>query len=248
MRFSSILHNITQSAVHKGVAFEQRSIKVLEEHLSMTLRRVGGKSDGGVDLIGWWWLPQATPPITAPAAAWNTEGRKRIRVIGQCKAEKKKASPKYVRELEGVLYRYMGHFSNAESPSPTSQHHHHSVVALLISESPFTKATLLRAHSSSLPFLLLHLPRHEPCLPSAQAQDRDQINQNREPADHGTLGKMFWNTALAGAEGLLGRDVELRWERGRGSGGVPSLWIRGERVESWTPGRESDEDWGHLRE
>ena len=32
--------------------------------------------------------------------------RRRIKVIAQCKAEKKKLGPKYVRELEGVLHHY----------------------------------------------------------------------------------------------------------------------------------------------
>src|SRR6266851_1323834 len=45
------------STVHRGTAFEYRALALLTKHLSMSLTRVGGSHDGGVDLIGWWWLP-----------------------------------------------------------------------------------------------------------------------------------------------------------------------------------------------
>ena len=32
---------------------------------------------------------------------------RRIRVIGQCKAKRKKVGPNYIRELEGVVYRFI---------------------------------------------------------------------------------------------------------------------------------------------
>lgn len=45
------------SAVHRGLAFKKRSLILLQDTLSTSLRRVGGKSDGGIDLMGSWWLP-----------------------------------------------------------------------------------------------------------------------------------------------------------------------------------------------
>ncbi|KIJ63758.1 hypothetical protein HYDPIDRAFT_71022, partial [Hydnomerulius pinastri MD-312] len=62
----------------------------------MSLRRVGGKSDGGIDLVGWWWLPFSDSRYP------DGLHRRRLRIVAQCKAEKKKFSPNYVREMEGV--------------------------------------------------------------------------------------------------------------------------------------------------
>ncbi|KII91179.1 hypothetical protein PLICRDRAFT_173071 [Plicaturopsis crispa FD-325 SS-3] len=90
------------STAHRGVAFEQKCLQLLQQRMSMSLRRVGGKSDGGIDLQGWWWLP----PLDRPSGERGADtGRRRLRVLAQCKAEKKKKGPNYVREMEGVLYR-----------------------------------------------------------------------------------------------------------------------------------------------
>jgi len=83
------------SAVHRGMAFEQRSLAILQRHLSMSLTSVGGKEDGGIDLLGWWWLPQS-PRAPGPDIFGREnnkpppEPRRRIRVVAQCKAEKKR--------------------------------------------------------------------------------------------------------------------------------------------------------------
>ncbi len=167
--------------------------------MSMSLTRVGGKEDGGVDLLGWWWLPH------------DDMTRSRLRVVAQCKAEQKKMGPAYVRELEGVLFRFM-----ASDPVP--------VVALLISQSAFTKSTILRAQSSPIPFLLLHLPVMEP--QEAEAQRTD------EP---GALGAALCNPALMKLPNIHGR-MEIRWERRlEGLGGRPALWWKGERLSSQIP-------------
>lgn len=176
------------STVHKGGAFEKRALRLLQSSLSMSLQRVGGRSDGGIDLQGWWWLPSQSPD------------RKRIRVLAQCKAEKKKIGPKYIREMEGVLHRF-------SSPA----------VALFISESQFSRETLLRAHSSSIPFFLLHLPPDD--------------NQ-----DQG-IGSIVWNPALSGTDGILGGHTEARWEHSvEGHPGRLGLWVDGKRLPNWTPG------------
>lgn len=153
----------------------------------------------------------------------------------QCKAEKKKVGPKYVRELEGVLHRY--HMSSglgasqehddASShtspvpPSRNSPHHTTPSMGLFISESPFTKAAVIYAQSSLIPLLLIHLPpEHEDTVPSACKTD---------------LGTAIWNSALAGNQGLLGGHMEIRWERSNHQPGRPGLWWENTRLPSWIP-------------
>ncbi|KAJ7637088.1 hypothetical protein FB45DRAFT_1025169 [Roridomyces roridus] len=209
MRFTSNLAPIL-TTVQKGNLFEERSMRILQDNLSMSLRRVGGKSDGGIDLMGWWWLPHSN------SAADDVTKRRRLRVLAQCKAEKKKTGPNYVRELEGVMHRFM--------PLPNSSSNSESLVALLVSESPFTKSTLLRAQSSPLPFFLLHIP------PIHGADE--ELSQ---------IGTAVWNPALAGVNGLFQGQMEVRWERSLTGVGRPGLWCGGQRVQSWTPEGPHDE-------
>lgn len=208
------------SAVHRGVAYEERSMRLLQDHFSMSLRRVGGKSDGGIDLQGWWWLPSNDD---APGT------HRRLRVLAQCKTEAKKMSPKYVREMEGVL-----HVAHTQAPHEDDDDgSSHAVVdgcgategrcptvGLLVSSSSFSKLAVLRAHASPLPFVLLHLPEHD-----------------AEDGDGGGIGSVVFNPALGGAGGILRGQFEPRWEYslvGAGRGRL-GLWWKGGRVESWAP-------------
>ncbi|KAH7924696.1 hypothetical protein BV22DRAFT_1090396 [Leucogyrophana mollusca] len=205
------------SAVHRGTAFEERSLQILQDHFSMSLRRVGGKSDGGIDLQGWWWLPPLSH-TRASAATEASPNRRRLRILAQCKAEKKKFSPNYVREMEGVW-----HCQNPTREENTNSSY--PSVALLLSESPFTTSTLKRALSSSVPFLLLHLP---------------PASVDGDSAANDPIGSAFCNPALGGQSGLLEGEVEIRWEHAL-SGGRPGLWWHGQRLESWTPDRQPAE-------
>ncbi|KAF8589123.1 hypothetical protein K439DRAFT_1333444 [Ramaria rubella] len=206
------------SAVHRGVAFEKRALSVLQSQLSMSLQKTGGKSDGGIDLQGWWWLPPSKRDPVSPATWKGTDGiaRRRLRVIGQCKAEKKKMSPNYVRELEGVLGRH-------DSRQPT--------VGLLISQSPFTRSTVLRAFSSSIPLFLLHLP--------PEADDAVDGEGSAEGGSHKApagIGSAVWNAALGSEQGLLAGEFEARWEWSLNTGGGrPGLWWNGEKLGGWVP-------------
>lgn len=219
------------STTHRGTAFEERSLNILRNHMSMSLRRVGGKSDGGIDLLGWWWLPSTDPSASAKS------GHRRIRVIAQCKAEKRKTSPKYVRELEGVLHRFMPLSSPDGSvdsettdlfPTSVSPSSQHPLVALLISESPFTKSTVLRAQSSPVPFFLLYIPPAE------------SSTEYKKPLEEDYIGAAVWNPALAGVRGLLGGVFETRWERSPSGGGRPGLWWRNQKLKSWIPEVDSE--------
>lgn len=215
----------TVSNVHRGVNFETRSIGLLAEHLSMSLERVGGKGDGGVDMLGWWWIPalsmNASPVIK----------RQRIRVLAQCKAEKRKIGPNYLRELEGVLHRHytvdlfkdrigggsLPPVALSQDPEPVQV----PALGVFISESPFTKAAILHAQSSSIPLLLLHFPPEEG---EAPAETSDT-----------SFGTLVWNRALAGDQGLLGGRMEVRWERSGSAPARPSLWWQNEKLPNWTP-------------
>jgi Protein of unknown function (DUF2034) len=299
------------STVQRGTAFEYRALALLTKHLSMSLTRVGGSYDGGIDLIGWWWVPSATNPATCayrvmflsppplksyphrvasrasrasnppapldhdatttaepPSLGYrNTANRRRLRVLAQCKAEKRKMGPAYLRELEGVVYKHASTASTLAAPdwslprqrlaknlgsSSDTQLHPTTaatatstsaedppVVALLASESAFTRNCFLAAHASPLPFLLVHLP------PSSTSSSSDGAGAS--------LGTVFGNPALVSASGVLRGELEIRWERGeRGpvaavppsglvdGSGRPGLWWQGQPLPSWTPDAETD--------
>jgi hypothetical protein len=231
---SSALRTTT---VERGTAFEERSLNLLGQTMSMSLTRVGGKEDGGIDLLGWWWLPYDIPNALNDSSLSDT--RRRIRIIGQCKAEKKKMGPKYVRELEGVLFRFSAMSSNEMSISLFPLERSTTpVVALLISESPFTKAATLRAQSSPIPFLLLHLPPIED--PTELSPADTSTESAKSPL--GNVGSALCNPALAGSQGLLKGQLEIRWERNLlGHSGRPALWWNHEKVQNYVPPMESPE-------
>ena len=225
------------SAVHRGTAFEERSLQLLQAHFSMALRRVGGKSDGGVDLVGWWWLPSATKS-NRPGALPDPNGllRRRLRVLAQCKAEKKKFSPKYVREMEGVWHLQTWPSSLAARPPSSSPSTYGPVapdvyptVALLLSESVFSKSTVLRAYQSTVPFLLIHLP----CTSSLESSEAT-------PSTGDELGTVCPNPTLT----HLVKPLSFCWERNPSAfpaetdahiRGRPGLWWQGRKLDSWTP-------------
>lgn len=155
-------------------------------------------------------------------------------MLAQCKAETKKMGPAYLRELEGVVYKHLAsthaclpHILHS-SPSPqdgfarTEEQLAQPIIALLISQSAFTRACMLAAHSSPVPLLLLHLPAGRDAELGGSA-----------------IGSAVWNQALGSCRGVLGGDMEMRWERDEGVGGGPGLWWRGSRLESWTPSESS---------
>ena len=212
--------------------------------------------------------------------------RRRLRVLAQCKAEKRKMGPAYLRELEGVVHRYaaaaattttttgiqphpsesksprdpQAMFSNDDpNPTPTAEAKELApplpppLIALLISQSAFTRHCLLAAHTSPLPFLLVHLPPPPP--PSAGRGG----GSGGDGGSSSAIGAVFGNPALVSAKGVLGGELEIRWEHGGASGGVPSskqssgmlggaatgrprLWWQGQPLPSWTPEAGTDAD------
>ncbi|KAI0711162.1 hypothetical protein C8T65DRAFT_185382 [Cerioporus squamosus] len=230
------------STVLKGTTFENRTLRLAREHLSMSLRRVGGSGDGGIDLQGWWWLPleclhdahrdSAQAVSTTPAAA-----RFAIRILAQCKAEAKKAGPRHIREFEGTILRHSAYLTANASAAGFTGDARNAVVGLFASTSPFTKASLLQAYSSPIPLALLHLPE----LPESHAVLPDQPlegvagpESSDSGSEDGLIGTLVFNPALSGASGLLRGRIEPRWERSMdGTSGRPGLWSEGQRLESW---------------
>ena len=133
------------SSVARGTAFELLCGEVLSSVFGMELERSGGAGDRGIDLRGWWDLPD-----------------QRIRVLGQCKCQDvggRKMGPVLVREMEGVLHR----------AQTTGEQR---VLGVILSSSGFSKQALIHAKSSQLPMVLAHVeaeqsPRPPPASASA---------------------------------------------------------------------------------
>ena len=91
-----------RSATEIGLAYENHCLAYVNHVMHMSLRRVGRAGDGGVDLRGRWWLPSGAKRAT-PGSEERIGHTRCLRVIGQCKAEKKPLGPRVIRELEGVM-------------------------------------------------------------------------------------------------------------------------------------------------
>ncbi|EPE31003.1 hypothetical protein GLAREA_03970 [Glarea lozoyensis ATCC 20868] len=99
------------SNVYVGTHYEYTVQNTLQQ-MGMSLTRMGGKSDYGIDLLGTWTLPTVNYPL---------------KVLLQCKAVSNKVKPAVVRELEGA---FVG------APSGWRED---GVLAFLVSSGPATK-------------------------------------------------------------------------------------------------------------
>lgn len=81
------------SKVYVGTQYEYTVAWALRA-LGFSARRVGGRSDCGIDLLGTWRVPSSLPPPHHP-----------LRVLLQCKAssQRTKIGPHHMRELEGAF-------------------------------------------------------------------------------------------------------------------------------------------------
>jgi len=76
-----------KSTTYVGTIYEY-TVQSALERLGLSLKRVGGKSDNGIDLLGTWSLPSSPQPL---------------KVLVQCKALARKVGPSQIRELEGAF-------------------------------------------------------------------------------------------------------------------------------------------------
>ncbi|KXG48351.1 Protein of unknown function DUF2034 [Penicillium griseofulvum] len=77
------------SSVHVGTHYEYTVLRTLRRY-ALSLDRIGGRDDAGIDLVGTWHLPER-------------ERERALRVLVQCKSLKVKVGPNVVRELEGTF-------------------------------------------------------------------------------------------------------------------------------------------------
>lgn len=189
-----------------GVAFEIASLDFLRKApLSLELAHVGGAGDGGIDLRGWWIPPNFLRTLMAPNGKATektaTFERGRYKVICQCKAESRKLGPRALRELEGTVIA-QDELQKETKATPT--------IAMLVSQSGFSAATVQRARSSSLPLSLVHLaPIYHPPLDHDDPDtDGETRVEEREIINYSCV-SLSINQAL---QDLLGSQVELRWK------------------------------------
>lgn len=100
-----------KSTLYVGTHYEYTVAQVLSKYC-FYLKRVGGHSDYGIDLLGTWTVPSSKEPV---------------RVLAQCKAIARKSSPNLVRELEGA---FVG--------APVGWKGH-GVLGVFVTEKPATK-------------------------------------------------------------------------------------------------------------
>lgn len=76
-----------KSTLYVGTHYEYKVAQVLAKY-GFYLRRIGGHSDYGTDLLGTWTVPSSEGPL---------------KVLAQCKAIARKSAPNLIRELEGAF-------------------------------------------------------------------------------------------------------------------------------------------------
>jgi hypothetical protein len=123
------------STTYVGTHYEYTILNTLRQ-FAFSLHRIGGREDGGIDLVGTWHLPGREPQHA-------------LRIIAQCKALKTKLGPNLVRELEGA-------FRNPPVGWRTSES---SKLALLVSLREATKGVREAMSRSAYPLMWMMIDR-----------------------------------------------------------------------------------------
>ncbi|KAM7211942.1 Protein of unknown function (DUF2034) domain containing protein [Rhypophila decipiens] len=121
------------STVFVGTHFEYTVAATLALY-GFFLRRIGGVSDAGVDLLGTWSIPLSSPLTEQPQQEQETQPERRppLRVIIQCKVTPN-PRPGLIRELEGA---FIGAPAGWRMTSPSSGD---GVLGILVLDKPTTK-------------------------------------------------------------------------------------------------------------
>lgn len=91
-------HALNTNYVHLGTRYEYLIQKHLVHELGFSITQVGGKGDGGVDLIGTWTLPK-----TADQRPSGKSATFKVYVQAKRYAPHRKPMPSLMREVEGTL-------------------------------------------------------------------------------------------------------------------------------------------------
>ncbi|GAA95928.1 uncharacterized protein L969DRAFT_92041 [Mixia osmundae IAM 14324] len=236
VRFSAQPHRSArrlQSTVARGTAYEELCQRYLNEQWGMSLMLVGGRNDRGVDLRGYWSLP-----LYEPSSDDTMLVSRRVRILGQCKAERKRLGPRVIRELEGTLgWEHLALGSTvptatgASQPTEDEQDVTLPTIAVLLSLSGFTPATLSRTAASPLPVLCMHIEYAQSDEP-ATLQDEQQTGKT---VAQSSCRSALWNAA---AQRVLGPAFEIRWHRSMQNTALANTEEMVERPRLYWNGRE----------
>lgn len=163
-------------------------------------------------------------------------------MLVQCKAEKIKAGPRLIREMEGVarrgfdLLREQAQEPTTESPYAIPDPDDPATTAsgdiqtldtistVICTRTGFSSSAVVEAVRSRVPMLLLHVPFEvEDAIKLIAWQRRQEEMSEDERTEEepryrhaypieSVLRAAFWNPALVGTSGVLGEDLELRKE------------------------------------
>jgi len=184
-----------------GTRYEYTAHSALRR-LGIDLVRTGGRADKGIDLLGYWYLP-------------GLPERWPLRVLVQCKALKKKASPNVVRELEGAFAGARGvRWRDGEGEITTTTNNEGSdsqeVTALDNGKHDEKGADNGEQASNRSVVILLATPQE------ATKGVREAMSQSRWPMAYvkmsldGRVEQLLWNRSAA-AQGLEGVSVVTRY-------------------------------------
>ncbi|KAF3917328.1 hypothetical protein ABW21_db0200394 [Orbilia brochopaga] len=100
-RYARLVGLNPTTTVFTGTLYEYTVLAALSHLPGISLTRIGGKDDAGIDLQGLWELPRVT---NSSSFTVRDDSRVKLPVIVQCKfGDKSWKGPQYVRELEGAL-------------------------------------------------------------------------------------------------------------------------------------------------
>lgn len=244
-----------------GTLYEEHCLRCLQSLLpgQVSLQKIGGRGDRGVDLTGWWQVP--TP---------HTDERdvlpQRVRIFAQCKStlsKTKKLGPVALREMEGVLGRYRTRLRVASGrPEPEEEGQDDDegsitpyeddalktpLMAIICSSSGFSKATNVQVHAlEGVNMLLVHLPLpKEVSLDEKIGSDESSMKSEEDVDDADILADAEDNahpmTILCSPSltnkrpNRLGGHFDLRWERVVQS-------VRAQSADSSDDGAEQTDD------
>lgn len=228
------------STVFTGTRYEYLVLSSLRR-LGIELARVGGSGDKGVDLIGWWHLPQWKSKTS------TTEVADLLKVMVQCKRiasttkRTKAVGPNVVRELEGAFRGAPGAWRNAND-----------VVGLLVGTRAATKGVLdsMRRSERALGWVLLEEVDDTEATTEAEVAEDDvnagqcgqsgKVAQGEDGQDVGPVQKytllsgrikqILWNQK-ARELGLEGLDVVKKYSADSNSDEVALVW-KGKPVQA----------------